>query len=304
MKKKQQQKKPQQKKPQQKKLQQESKNQQLIPKNQKLVQLDKECQESQQKKISYSEFKTWTECPYRHKLIYIDKLPYYSGNEYTAFGTAIHEACEKKIPEHSVDAYKVFQESFLRELKILKEEGHNIDGALVQEMRKQALPICNNALKELKSYFGEFEVISIEESLMEDIEDFDSRGRKFKGFIDLVIKTPDEKYHIIDWKTCSWGWNISKKTDKIVNYQLTMYKHFFSKKHDVAPNNIETYFALLKRTAKKDNVEIFRVTSGEKKTNNCLSLLEKSVINIEKGIKVKNRLSCKYCKFYKTENCT
>ena len=117
-------------------------------------------------------------------------------------------------------------------------------------MREQALPICNNALKELKLYFGNFEVISIEEKLMENIDEFQSYGRKFKGFIDLV-----------------------------------------------------TYFALLKRTAKKNNVEIFRVTSGEKKTNNCLSLLEKSVINIEKGMKIKNRLSCKYCKFYKTEYC-
>ena len=135
---------------------------------------------------------------------------------------------------------------------------------------------------------------------MKDIESFD---KKFKGFIDLVIKTPDQKYHIIDWKTCSWGWDMKKKSDKIINYQLTMYKHFFAQKHNVDKNNIETYFALLKRTAKKDNVEIFRVTSGEKKTNNCLSLLEKSVINIEKGITVKNRLSCKYCKFYQTENC-
>ncbi len=282
----------------------QSKNKQEPEKNQpQPIPLEKECQTSQQKKISYSEFKNWTECPYRHKLIYIDKFPYFSGNEYTAFGTAIHEACEKKVPEHSIDAYEVFQQSFLRELKILKEEGHNINKDLVREMREQALPICNNALKELKSYFGNFEVISIEEELMENIDEFQSYGRKFKGFIDLVIKTPDEKYHIIDWKTCSWGWNISKKTDKIVNYQLTMYKHFFSKKHSIPTESIETYFALLKRTAKKNNVEIFRVTSGEKKTNNCLSLLEKSVINIEKGMKIKNRLSCKYCKFYKTEYC-
>ncbi len=88
-----------------------------------------------------------------------------------------------------------------------------------------------------------------------------------------------------------------------MTYQLTFYKHFWAKKHNVNPKLVETHFALLKRTAKKDNVEIFRVTSGDKKINNCLSLLEKSVINIEKGISIKNRLSCKYCKFYQTENC-
>ena len=32
----------------------------------------------------------------------------------------------------------------------------------------------------------------------------------FKGFIDLVVKTPDGKYHIIDWKTCSWGWDAQR----------------------------------------------------------------------------------------------
>jgi len=245
----------------------------------------------------------WNECPHKHKLVYIDKLPYFSGNEFTAFGTAIHEACEKKVPDETVDAYEVFQESFLRELSVLKGEGHVLDPKLVQDMRQQARPICQNILEELQSYFPEYEVFSIEEELMEEISDFESYGKKFKGFIDLVLKTHDQKYHIIDWKSCSWGWNLQKKTDKIINYQLTMYKHFFAKKHNIDPRNIETYFALLKRTAKKDNVEIFRVTSGEKKTNNCLSSLEKSVINIEKGISIKNRLSCKYCKFYKTENC-
>lgn len=258
----------------------------------------------QQKKISYSEFKNWTECPYRHKLIYIDKLPYFSGNEYTAFGTAIHKACEEKIPNKEVDAHSVFQNSFLQELKILKEQNHKFDNNLVTEMRHQAKAICDNIFPSVLEQFGSFQVVSIEEPLLEDITDFESYGRKFKGFIDLVIKTPDNKYHIIDWKTCSWGWNSKKKADKVVNYQLTMYKHFFAKKHNIDPKSIETYFALLKRTAKKENIEIFRVTSGEKKTNNCLSVLEKSVINIEKGVKIKNRLSCKYCKFYKTENCT
>ena len=278
--------------------QNQSQKQQLIP------QLETEFQNSQPKKISYSEFKTWTECPYRHKLIYVDKLPYFSGNEYTAFGTAIHKACEEKIPNKNIDAYSVFQNAFVEELKILKSENHNFNKKLVLDMRDQAREICKNIFPAVLSKFGQFEIVSIEESLMEDIDDFESYGRKFKGFIDLVIKTPDDKYHIIDWKTCSWGWDSRKKADKIVNYQLTMYKHFFSKKHNIDPKNIETYFALLKRTAKSENVEVFKVTSGEKKINNCLTLLEKSVINMEKGITFKNRLSCKYCKFYKTENCT
>ena len=41
--------------------------------------------------ISYSELKNWDFCPFYHKLVYIDKLKPFRGNEYTAFGTAIHE---------------------------------------------------------------------------------------------------------------------------------------------------------------------------------------------------------------------
>ncbi len=259
---------------------------------------------TQIKRISYSEFKTWNECPYRHKLVYIDKLPYYSSNEYTAFGTAVHEACEKKMPNPEADIVNIFEESFDNQIASLISSNFNPNEKLINEMKHQGKEICSEVMPSVQEYFGDFEVFSIEEELMEDIEAFESFGKKFKGFIDLVIKTPDGKYHIIDWKTCSWGWDSKKKSDKIINYQLTMYKHFFAKKHNLDLKNIETYFALLKRTTKKNRVEIFRVTSGDKKINNCLNLLQKTVINIENKLTIKNRLSCRYCKFYKTENCT
>ena len=128
--------------------------------------------------------------------------------------------------------------------------------------------------------------------------------KKFKGFVDLVIKTEDGTTHIIDWKTTGWGWKPEKKSDKMTHYQLTLYKHFFAKKHGLDPSNIETHFALLKRTAEKDQVEIFRVTSGPKKTKNALNLLHKALYNIEKKNFIKNRLSCRNCDLYKTEFCT
>ena len=90
----------------------------------------------------------------------------------------------------------------------------------------------------------------------------------------------------------------------MTTYQLTYYKNYFAKKHKIDIKQIETYFVLLKRTAKRENVEVMRATSGHKKTTNALKVLENAVINIEKGIKIKNRLNCKYCKFHKTEYCT
>ena len=174
---------------------------------------------------------------------------------------------------------------------------------MISDMRQQAKPICEQIIPAVKGHFGDFEVVSVEEQLLEPMDDIESYGKKFKGFIDMVIKTPDGKHHIIDWKTCSWGWSRDKKSDPMTTYQLTYYKNYFSKKHKIDPKDIETYFVLLKRTAKKDNVEVLRTTSGPKKTSNSLKVLQNAVINIEKGLKIKNRLSCRYCKFHKTEHC-
>lgn len=255
------------------------------------------------KRISFSELKNWKECPYRHKLAYIDKIPHFQGNEYTAFGTAIHAVCEQIIPNETSQASHIFEKSFEEELGILKQNEIDLNEDLISEMKTQAIPICQQVVPAIKHHFGNFSVVSVEEEILEPINEFESYGTNFKGFIDMVIKTEDNKYHIIDWKTCSWGWSRDKKSDPMTTYQLTYYKNYFSKKHNIPPNQIETYFVLLKRTAKQENVEVLRVTSGPKKTENSLKLLENAVINIEKGVKIKNRLNCKYCKFYKTEHC-
>lgn len=258
-------------------------------------------QEKQIKRISFSELKNWKECSYRHKLIYVDKLPYYSSNEYSIFGTAIHEACESLS---TGNIYSIFKKKFIEEIKSLALNGHKTNKKLVLEMVEQAKPICDHVLPKMREHFGDFKIHAIEEPLLEEITEFDSYDKKFKGFIDLVLKTPDDKYHIVDWKTCSWGWSRDKKSDPIINYQLTYYKNFFAKKHNITPKNIETYFVLLKRTAKKNVVEVVRTTSGPKKTSNALKVLENAVINIERETAIKNKLNCKYCKFYKTEHCT
>ena len=92
----------------------------------------------------------------------------------------------------------------------------------------------------------------------------------------------------------------------MVTYQLTLYKHYFCQKMNIDPKNVETHFALLKRTAKNNNVEFFRVTSGNIKTKNALKLLNTALYNIKNKRYIKNRLSCTGgygCKFYKTEHC-
>lgn len=253
--------------------------------------------------ISFSEMKIWNECSYRHKLEYIDGLRSFLGNEYTAFGTAVHSYCEQALLREVKDPNKLFTDEFVKGLEKLIVDGVELDQKLINQMEPQGEGILPEVLPGINDYFEDgFEVLQTEEALYEDMEGTDY---KFKGFIDLVVKTPDGKIHIIDWKTCSWGWDRKRRSEPMTTYQLTLYKNFYAKKHGIDPSKIETHFALLKRTAKKGNkVEIFRVTSGPRKTSSAMALLNKAIQNIENKTCIKNRLSCKYCAFYKTEHCT
>ena len=69
---------------------------------------------------------------------------------------------------------------------------------------------------------------------------------------------------------------MKKRSDKLVTYQLTLYKNFYSLKYNIDMENIETHFALMKRTSKKNRVEIFRVTSGSRKDEQCTRITPKS----------------------------
>jgi len=253
--------------------------------------------------ISFSELKVWNECPHKHKLQYIDKVKVFTSTEYTCFGIAIHETCEKsllkEITEEQHNEY--FENKFKQEISIIKGQTQ-INEILVSDMVAQGKAILSELYESIKTYLGEYEVVSTEEPLFERIQKLDFEY-DFKGFIDLIIKTPDGKYHIIDWKSCSWGWSQEKKTDPMVTYQLTYYKHFYAQKFNIDPKMIETHFALLKRTAKKNRVEFFRVSSGPKKIENANILLTKAIVAIKNSKYIKNRLSCNGCDFYKTDLC-
>jgi hypothetical protein len=249
--------------------------------------------------ISFSELKDWNFCAWYHKLTRVDKISGFTGNQYTAFGSAIHSVCEKKLLHEELS-----EDYFIQELKKnISELDEPVDNKIVHQMMKQGNSIIPEIDDALKNYFEEFEVLAVEMPLYEPIE---NEEYLFKGFIDAVVATPDGKIHIFDWKTCSWGWDAKKRSDPMVTYQLTLYKNFFCQKMNVDPKDVETHFALLKRTAKNNPIEFFRVTSGPRKTQNALKLLKKALYNIKKQRYIKNRLSCTRgygCQFFQTEHC-
>jgi hypothetical protein len=255
--------------------------------------------------LSFSGIKDWDFCPHYYKLTRIDKVYKFNGNMHTAFGSAVHSALEtlvsernNKDREYAVDiSKKQFLTAFNNDIERLKLDPESKD---IKNMYSQADILLGGVLDFMKSRFGNYEVVAIEEELNEGIDSEKYGDIKYKGYIDLVIRTKDGKIHIIDWKTCSWGWPFRKKTDPMTSYQLTYYKNFFAKKYSFDLKKVETCFILLKRTAKKDNIEVVRISSGEKKTENALKLLDTAIHNIDRGNHIKKKTSCHNCDLWKT----
>ena len=182
------------------------------------------------KHISFSELKIWAECPYKHKLKYIDKVKGFTGNIFTAFGTAIHNVCENIAKEElePIDYDEFFDLNFLAELKKLDEKP---DNKMIADFREQGKQIPSEVFPELKKHFGKFEVFSTEESLYQKIDELKFE-HYLKGFIDLAkvsatsfdsVKIasvcPDEYTFIcsIAWSTLSTTFTASFKSKNSVS---------------------------------------------------------------------------------------
>lgn len=275
--------------------------------------LTEQVEEQKGRYLSWSAVKDWKTCPFYYKLTKIDEIEGFEGNIHTAFGHGVHWTVEDELdPERieEIDLSETFTANFIKAIEELPEEERKLIAEnkstkkLHEEMKVQGRELVHFLKPALDKFFGKWTLVGIELKFYEKCDFYTLSEFFFKGFIDIVVQTEDGKYHIIDWKTCSWGWDVKKKSDPMVTYQLTVYKYFFCKKYGIDPKQVETYFALCKRLDKvKERVEIFRVTSGPRKTANALKLLEQAVYNVDHGNFVKNKLSCKKCKFRRTKHC-
>ena len=112
------------------------------------------------KHISFSELKNWDTCPYYHKLTYLDRIKIFEGNEFTAFGNAIHETCEHILlldpPPENPSNY--FAHKFMSNIENLRTKNLDLDKDLLKAMFEQGKKLSKIVLPALKDHFGEYEV--------------------------------------------------------------------------------------------------------------------------------------------------
>lgn len=266
--------------------------------------------------ISFSEIKNWKECPYRHKLLYIDKIDTFQESPYLHFGTAVHEGCESLLETQTVDEKKILTE--------MKEAWKKADFENPEWYSKQpgwykhqpvevwetwAKNSWGDILEFLNTEFPGWSCFNAEEDLYENIPEIE-KPLYFKGFIDGVLKVPKKRgkghvYWIIDWKTAGpRGWSRDKKQDLGMTAQLILYKYFWSMKHDIPLKDIRCGFVLLKRGSKPGKIcSLVPVSVGDKTLNKGVKLMKNMIAGVRRGMYLKNRNSCQYCPFLNTEHC-
>jgi len=273
--------------------------------------------------ISYSELVDHMECSFRHKLKHIDKLGSDGSTIHTIFGTVLHDAMETYTLTGTIKTADECRLEFQRQLGEIMFTDKSVTKEQAQEFIDAFADLLVQTPKFLDEQFPGWKLVSAEDYLFEPIAG--QVNKKFKGFIDLVIKTPKIKkgkpnrlsslkgeimpdeweYHIIDYKTTNWGWKAEQKRSTEKQMQLVLYKHFWCQKVGISPDEVKCNFMLLKRTPMKDGsrIELIDVPVDASTTKKALEILNSAINQIQKVRVVKNKMACMWCQFKMTKEC-
>lgn len=257
--------------------------------------------------VSFSELSNWVECSWAYKKKYIEQIDLDQPGWGSSFGTIVHNACEKFLHSKIMDidpAITELRNSF-DEHKFVDRDENLIDvEPFVIQMTNilQALPEWFNET------FPDWKCVDAEHFLYERLVGYgDDDTLFFKGFIDCIVEITHRGKKIvwiIDFKTSGWGWDRDKRCDETTKQQLILYKHYYCKKKKLELRNVRCGFVILKRTAKPGtNCELIPVSVGDVTTNRALNVIDDMIVSMSRGMFLKNKESCKFCPYKKTEHC-
>ena len=216
---------------------------------------------SYQKNISYSQISMFKQCQRKWALHYKDKINQRDASIYLVFGIAIHEVIQdyltifyskSKVKANELDLELLFQKKFIEAYEKQYKQNNKIHFSNAVEMREffeDGVGILNWFKKKRAKYFSRrgWHLVGCELPLVISPNKM-YNNIKYTGFLDVVLY--DEKYDtfkIIDIKTSTKGWNARDKKNEDKQYQLLLYKQFFSEQYGIPLKNIDVEFFIVKR---------------------------------------------------------
>jgi hypothetical protein len=220
------------------------------------------------RRISYSQFAMWANCPKQWKLAYVDKLKPRDSSIHLIFGTAIHSAIQEWVavrfsnkPTAIINAFDingVFKDTLFNLFKeqiavnpVTQEKIYVCDQDTLKEFYLDGCAILSHVKKHKDEFFptSGYELVGCEIPLHVELPS----NVDFIAYIDIVIKHKrTNKIFIYDLKTSKSGWFHEKKDSKKIN-QVLLYKEFYSRVFDIALENIFVSFIILKRKVNENS---------------------------------------------------
>ncbi len=284
-----------------------------------------------QKSISYSQFSTYMGCPLKWQLQYKENIASYQSTINTIFGTSIHETIQhyltvfydNSIAEADrIDLEEYFEERFRTIYMDEYNKNNKIHISNAKEMGEffdDGVEILNYFKKKKGNYFSkrgwhlvkcELPIIFTPNEKYENLY--------YKGYLDLLLYNENTNtFRIIDIKTSTRGWKNNDKKDELKQFQLIIYKHYFSKLYGIPEDEIEVEFFIVKRKIWEESqypqsrIQEFAPPSGKikvKKATTAFNNFIEQCFNVDGTFKDINHKptpskNCKYCPFDNTSHC-
>ena len=250
-----------------------------------------------EKNISYSQLSMFTQCPKKWSLQYRDGHKISEQSIHMTFGTALHEVLQHYLDvmyetsgaeADRIDIEELFEDTlrkcYAADYKKNKNQ-HFSSSTELREFFEDGKEILKFIKKKRNLYFrkkGTYLVgcevpIVISPSLR-------LNRVKYMGYLDIVLYDEDlKKFKIIDIKTSTKGWNKWAKKDESKQFQLILYKYFFSKQYNIPLEDIDIEFFIVRRKVYVDGdypqkrVQQFYPASGKVKLNKATTNLQEFI---------------------------
>jgi len=279
-----------------------------------------------QQHVSYSQMSLFRQCPHRWKLQYKDKIKVFTSSIHTVFGTAIHEVMqqylsimyeESKVKANDINLEELFQEKFINEYQKQYKSNKKSHFSSAEEMREffeDGIAILKFFKKNVSKYFSkrgtylvgcEVPIITPPNKMYTNV--------LYQGFLDVVLYNENtEEFEIIDIKTSTRGWDDRMKKNEDKQFQLILYKQFFSDLYGVPLDKIDIKFFIVKRKIweKSDwpqtRIQEFVPASGKVKLNRANNAIKDFVDEVfNSNGEIKNleypkqvsKWNCTFCPF-------
>ena len=279
-----------------------------------------------EKNISYSQLSMFTQCPKKWSLQYRDGHKVSEQSIHMTFGTALHEVIQHyidKIYEVSgaaadrIDLEELFEDTLRRCYAEDYKKNNNEHFSSPTELREffeDGKEILKFIKKKRNLYFkkkGTY-LVGCEVPIVV-APNLRLNRVKYMGYLDIVLYNETlDTFKIIDIKTSTKGWNKWAKKDESKQFQLILYKHFFSKQYNIPIEKIDIEFFIVRRKVYVDGdypqkrVQQFYPASGKVKVNKAKNNLNEFInkaFNLDGSYKdtifpaKPSKWNCTFCPF-------